>query len=432
MYITRPTTRTLQIACAAVAAALLATGCGRSADSEPGNDAPAKISSGKAKGKLVMWSMGDKADKDLQSLAKKFEQQNPGVDVQITAVPWDAAHEKLTTAIAGGNTPDMSLIGSTWMAEMASMNGFQATPASFKESAFFPGQWDTTKYKNNSYGVPFIADTSVIYYRTDITAKAGIKGAPADDWAGYLKDLKTIQATAGKQNPKLRNATQLQVGFNSWLFWLPLVWQQGGDIYDAKTTKFTFDAPAVTKALEHYRGIFKDKLSPNDKTDARQNLQNGLIGTVQQGPSSGGDLQKNAPELDSKWQTMPLPKGTQSAGLAGGSDLAVFKDAKNSDAAWKFVRFLTEPKNLAEYADASGNLPAAVQSWSERGLGENPKMAAFETQLKVTKAPPAITTWQQIADAIDGELEKLAYGKATVAQVQQNLQSKATSIGTGR
>jgi multiple sugar transport system substrate-binding protein len=318
------------------------------------------------------------------------------------------------------------------MAEMAAMNGFQATPASFKASAFFPGQWDTTKYKDTSYGVPFIADTSVIYYRTDITTKAGITGAPAGDWDGYLKDLKAIQATAGKQNPKLRHATQLQVGFNSWLFWLPMVWQQGGDIYDAQSKKFTFDSPAVTKALQYYSGMFEDGLTPNDKTDARQNIQNGLIGTVQQGASTGGDLHKNAPELDSKWQTMPLPQGTQAAGLAGGSDLAVFKDAKNSDAAWKFVQFLTEPKNLAAYGEASGNLPAAVQSWSEGKLGENPKMAAFETQLKVTKAPPAITTWQQIADAIDSELEKLAYGKATVDQVQKTLQSRATSIGTGR
>ncbi|MDQ0688803.1 multiple sugar transport system substrate-binding protein [Streptomyces achromogenes] len=428
----RPTARTLQIACATVAAALLATGCGRSDDTAAADKDPAKISSGKAKGKLVMWSMGDKADKDLQGLAKKFEQQNPDVTVQITAVPWDAAHEKLTTSIAGGNTPDLSLIGSTWMAEMAAMNGFQATPASFKSSAFFPGQWDTTKYKDTAYGVPFIADTSVIYYRSDITEKAGIKGAPADDWAGYLKDLKAIQATAGKQNAKLRNATQLQVGFNSWLFWLPMVWQQGGDIYDADAKKFTFDTPAVAEALEYYSGIFQDKLTPNDKTDARQNIQNGLIGTVQQGASTGGDLHKNAPELDSKWQTMPLPKATQAAGLAGGSDLAVFKDAKNADAAWKFVKFLTEPENLAAYGEASGNLPAAVGSWSEGELSQNTKMAAFETQLKVTKAPPAITTWQQVADAIDSELEKLAYGKATVADVQKALQSKATSIGTGR
>ncbi|WP_055634472.1 extracellular solute-binding protein [Streptomyces griseoruber] len=427
----RSTTRTVQAVCVTITAALLATGCGRSADSEPGTDAPATLGTGKAKGKLVMWSMGD-PDKALKSLAATFEQQNPDVSVQITAVPWDAAHEKLTTAIAGGNTPDMSLVGSTWMAEMASMNGFQATPASFQSSAFFPGQWDTTKYKDTAYGVPFIADTSVIYYRTDITTKAGIQGAPADDWAGYLKDLKAVQATAGKQNPKLRNATGLLMGFNSWLFWLPMVWQQGGDIYDPQTKKFTFDSPAVTKALQYYGTIFKDGLAPTDKTDQNQGFQDGLLGTLQQGASTGGNLHLNAPALDSKWQTMPLPKGTQSAGLAGGSDLAVFKDAKNSDAAWKFVQFLTEPKNLATYADATGNLPAAVQSWSQGKLNQDPKMAAFQAQLKVTKAPPAITTWQQIADVIDSQLEQLAYGKTTVAKVQQTLQSKATSIGTGR
>src|SRR4051794_26372526 len=106
---TRHTVRTVQVLCVTVTAALVATGCGRSADSGPGTGAPAKLGSGKAAGKVVMWSMGD-PDKSLQSLAKKFEEQNPGAKVQITPVPWASAHDKLTTAIAGGNTPDMSVI----------------------------------------------------------------------------------------------------------------------------------------------------------------------------------------------------------------------------------------------------------------------------------------------------------------------------------
>ncbi|WP_327586182.1 extracellular solute-binding protein [Nonomuraea sp. NBC_00507] len=428
---TRHTVRTVQIMCVTVTAALVATGCGRSADAGPGTVAPAEISSGKATGKVVMWSMGD-TDKDLESLAKKFEQQNPGVDIQITAVPWDSAHDKLTTAIAGGNTPDMSLVGTTWMAEMAAMNAFQATPTSIKSSDFYPGQWDTTKYKDTSYGVPFIADTSVVYYRTDITTKAGIKDALAGDRDGYLKDLKAIQATVGEQNPKLRHATGLVMGFNSWIFWLPLVWQQGGDIYDAKNGKFTFDSPEVAKALEYYASIPKQGLAPTDRADNVQAFRDGLIATYQEAAWAGGSFRKDAPELNGKWKTMPVPYTKQPAGFAGGSDLAVFKDAKNSDGAWKFARFLTEPANLAAYAKATGSLPPSPQAWSEGKLTEDENMKAFAEQLEVSKAPPAITTWQQIADAIDSELEKLTLGKATVAQVQQALQSKATSIGTGR
>ncbi|MFF4658986.1 extracellular solute-binding protein [Streptomyces sp. NPDC001381] len=428
---TRHAVRTVQTLCIAVTAALVATGCGRSEDSGPGNDAPAKLGAGKAKGTVVMWSMGD-PDENLKDLAKKFEQENPDADIKITAVPWDAAHDKLTTAVAGGNTPDMSLVGTTWMAEMAAMNAFQATPASIKSSDFYPGQWDTTKYKNTSYGVPFIADTQAIYYRTDITTKAGIKGALAGDRAGFLKDLKAIQATAGKQNPKLRHASGLVMGFNSWIFWVPMVWQQGGDIYDAKTGKFIFDSPEVAKALEYYASVPKEGLAPTDRSDNVQGFRDGLIAVYQEGAWAGGSFHKDAPELDGKWKTMPVPYSEQPAGFAGGSDLAVFKDAKNPDAAWKFAQFLTEPANLATYAKATGSLPPSPQAWSEGKLTEDENMKAFDEQLKVSKAPPAITTWQQIADAIDSELEKLILGKATVAEVQKTLQSKASSIGTGR
>ncbi|GAA2651200.1 extracellular solute-binding protein [Streptomyces vastus] len=428
---TRHTVRTVQTLCVTVTAALVATGCGRSEGSGPGNDAPAEIGAGKAKGTVVMWNLGD-IEPALKDLAKKFEQENPDADVKITSVPWDAAHDKLTTAIAGGNTPDMSMVGSTWMAEMVAMNAFQATPTSIKSSDFYPGQWDTTKYKDTSYGVPFTADTTVVYYRADLTEKAGIKGELAGDREGYLKDLKAIQATAGKQNPKLRNATGLVMGFNSWLFWVPMVWQQGGDIYDAKTGKFTFDTPEAAKALEYWASVPKQGLAPTDRSDNVQNFRDGLIATYQEAAWAGASFHKDAPELDGKWKTMPVPYSEQPAGFAGGTDLAVFKEAENPDAAWKFARFLTEPANLAAYVKATGSLPSSPQAWSDGNLSADENMKPFDEQLKVSKAQPAITTWQQIADAIDSELEKLALGKATVAEVQKALQSKATSIGTGR
>ncbi|MDQ1014293.1 extracellular solute-binding protein [Streptomyces afghaniensis] len=428
---TRHAVRTVQTLCVTVTAALVATGCGRSADSGPGNDAPAKIGAGKAKGTVVMWSLGD-PDEPLKELAKKFEQENPDADVKITAVPWDGAHDKLTTAIAGGNTPDMSMVGSTWMAEMAALHGFQAAPTSIKSSDFYPGQWDTTKYKDTPYGVPFIADTQAVYYRTDLTAKAGIKGALAGHWDGYLKDLKAIQATAGKENPKLRHASGLVMGFNSWIFWLPMVWQQGSDIYDDKAGKFTFDTPEVAKALQNYASVPKQGLAPTDRADNVQEFQDGLTAVYQEGAWAGGTFHKDSPQLDGKWKTMPMPYTKQPAGFAGGTDLAVFKEAKNPDAAWKFARFLTEPANLATYVKATGTLPPSPQAWTEGKLTEDENLKAFAEQLEVSKAPPAITTWQQIADTIDSELEKLSLGKATVAQVQKTLQSKATSIGTGR
>ena len=52
------------------------------------------------------------------AFAKEFEAANPGVKVQVTAIPWDAAHNKYQTAIAGGKTPDVAQMGTTWMGEL--------------------------------------------------------------------------------------------------------------------------------------------------------------------------------------------------------------------------------------------------------------------------------------------------------------------------
>ncbi|MEW2162335.1 extracellular solute-binding protein [Streptomyces sp. NPDC007084] len=425
--------RTTVIA-AGVAVALLATGCGRADEGADGKDAPAGLGDGPAKGKVTMWKMGDDEaeEKTLEALAAEFEKQNPDVDVRITAVPWDAAHEKLTTAIAGGNTPDLAQIGSTWLSEFASMKGLQATPKAFAAGDFFDGQWDTTLYKGTSYGVPFTGDTSVVYYRTDALKNAGVDGAPGADWDTFYQDMKALQATAKKENPELRGSFGLQTGFNAWLFWLPLVWQAGGDIYDPQAKKFTFDSPEVKQALQYYGRFFEEGMAPTDKSDQAQGFTDGVLGALQQSTSIGANLHRNSPELDSKWATMPLPKGKQSAGLAGGVELSVFKEAKNSDAAWKFIRFLSEPKNLATYGAATSQLPAAKRAWEDKRLAGDEKLKAFAEQLEVTKAPPAITTWQQVAEVIDKELEKLAFGKATPEQVQKTLQEKATGIGAGR
>src|SRR5665648_1293482 len=55
----------------------------------------------------------------LQAFVAAFVEENPDVEVNVTAVPWDAAHDKIATAIAGGQTPDVSMIGTTWMGEFA-------------------------------------------------------------------------------------------------------------------------------------------------------------------------------------------------------------------------------------------------------------------------------------------------------------------------
>ena len=55
----------------------------------------------------------------------------------------------------------------------------------------------------------------------------------------------------------------------------------------------------------------------------------------------------------------------------------------------------------------------------------------FGEQLKETKAPPAIATWSEVADAINETMEKVTTGDESPEQGAQEMQQQAESIGTG-
>ena len=48
-----------------------------------------------------------------------------------------------------------------------------------------------------------------------------------------------------------------------------------------------------------------------------------------------------------------------------------------------------------------------------------------------TKAPPAISTWSEIADAINQSMEKVTTGDETPEKGAQEMQQQAESIGAG-
>lgn len=87
-------------------------GCGRTNATNAGGDDVTTIDSNKASGELTIWAMGNEGDL-LGDFVKDFESENPDVKVKVTAIPWASAHDKLQTAIATGEVPDVAQMGNT-------------------------------------------------------------------------------------------------------------------------------------------------------------------------------------------------------------------------------------------------------------------------------------------------------------------------------
>ncbi|MFE3448954.1 sugar ABC transporter substrate-binding protein [Nonomuraea sp. NPDC059194] len=405
-------------------AAALLTGCGRSAGQAP--EQAKDAGTGKISGEVTVWAIGEEG-KALGAFAKDFEAANPGVKVNVTPIGWDVAHDKITSAIAGGATPDVSMIGSTWSGELSKTGALDPTPGNlFNKSAFFPGAWSTVDVNGTAYGVPWYVETRVMYYRKDQAEKAGIK--PPTTWEEFTTFVKALKEKGGAKNGFNQGYTE-----GSWQEFLPLVWQAGGEI--VKDGTYTFDTPEAVAALNQYQSLFAEKLAPNDtpKGAFPQNFIKGEVGGFFSGPWMVGVLNNDGgADFKDKFDLALYPKGPVAAtSFVGGADMVVFKKAKNRDAAWKFVQWLTDPKVQAKWYTTVKALPSVQSAWQQPELTADKQLAIFGEQLKDAKTPPPFPTWEQVARVLEGELEKVALGTSTPEQAAKAIQSQADTIGTG-
>ena len=141
--------------------------------------------------------VGDGAEGEkLPDLLKDFQAANPDVKITVTPIPWDAAHDKFTSAISAQKTPDVAMIGTTCMGEFAGLDALEPTPASIDKSKFLAGAQATTEVGGTSFGIPWHVETRLVYYRTDLAEKAGFS-TPPTDWDGLEAMAKAIRDKAG-------------------------------------------------------------------------------------------------------------------------------------------------------------------------------------------------------------------------------------------
>lgn len=412
-----------------LALALVGTAaCGRT-ETTPGDQAPAQeVAEGAATGTLTVWAMGVEGE-ELPALVEGFKADNPDVTVNVTAIPWDSAHDRFTAAIAAGTTPDLAQVGTTWMGEFVGLNALDPTPDLIDSSKFFEGAQGTTEVNGTSYAVPWYVETRLLYYRTDIAEAAGITEPPAT-W----DDLKAMaQAMQGQEG--VRWPISLQPGgTGSWQTVLPLMWSNGGEVVNADQTEFTFDTPENTEALEYYQSFFTEGLANPAPTSGttEADFASGAVPMFISGPWMMASVENLGGEgFADKYAVAQMPTKESSASFVGGSNLAVFSASPNRDAAWKLVDYLTQEDTQIEWFDMTTDLPSVQTAWDNQALQADDKLAAFGTQLETAYAPPSIQTWEQVANALDSQVERVTITGSDAGEALVALQQEATSIGMG-
>lgn len=413
-----------RVAVIAIAVVLAAAGCGTNEDDSTAGPAP-ETDPDALSGTVEVWGMGAEGEA-LSTLADMFMEEYSDVTVNVTPVAWDVAHDRLITSVAGGQMPDVTQLGTTWMGEFALLDALDPTPETVDGSTFYEGAWDTTVVENVSYGVPWYVETRLLYYRTDLAEEAGWTEPPAD-W-DELKQMAADLKEAGSDN-----GISLGLGQGSWQTYLPFAWSNGLEIVD-ENNQFNLDDPANVEALEYYASFFDEGLTSAQPEgfDITPAFIQGTYPMFFSGPWHMALIEETGgADFEGMWTVAPMPQRESATSFVGGSNLVVSQDTENRDAAWAFVEFLSRPDVQSAWYQEVGALPAVQEAWESGELAEDEHLALFGQQLEDAQAPPPIPTWEEVASAIDDQIERAAVGGTSAEEAVATMQSNAESIGTG-
>ncbi|MEU8174265.1 sugar ABC transporter substrate-binding protein [Microbispora hainanensis] len=437
----------VKLAVATTATAALALGLAACGSDDSGSttapSASAAASGPKFAGQtLTVWRLGAPTDvftKYMDDLNAKFKEQT-GAEAKVQWIPWPDAQKKWTTALAGGEGPDVTEFGNdqvaAWVAQDALTDITDAVKNDSELQQIPQNLWSYETIDGKIYAVPWGGGTRAVLYRKDWFDKLGIEVPKT--WDDLVAAAKTIVDKQGKDV----DGFAFNGGSDANMSLSPFVWSAGGDFAKFEGGKWVgqLTQPGFKEGFQFYTDLVakdgvsgKGRLTQNS-VDIAQRFAAGKVGMYVTG---GWDIaaikeQSKGKVDESKMGFFSLPAKDGSGpapAFQGGNDIAVWKDAKNPELALEYVKLAAGKEFGVRYAKEGGLLPLYPDALEE--MGGDPAQKPFTDTFKVAKGFPASPNWAEANDTkavLQNAAREVIEGKKSVDQALTDANSELETI----
>jgi multiple sugar transport system substrate-binding protein len=334
-------------------AALLAAACGGSSGSSSSQST--KTFGVNATGTVHFWAR-QATDGPAKALVAAFNATHKNLKVVLHLTPPNDDTSQLATAIRAGSVPDVVGLNDIDVPEFshqnALMNLTKYIDALPYKSSLSPGHLKLATYNGQDYGLPYLADLSVLWYNKKLFKEAGLNpNDPPTSYAEIVSDAKKITALGhGIYGFSFAGDCQGCLGFTM----LPSLWAAGQHMINGplgnQTVNVANDAPLKTM-LEAYHTMWAGHMTP--VADQTQNgltwgadFEAGKVGIL---PGDYGFATKLTNQAEFADAPLPAVNGGNYSTFDGGDDFVIPAGAPNASGAWEFIKWALEPQQQAKY-----------------------------------------------------------------------------------
>jgi multiple sugar transport system substrate-binding protein len=324
---------------------------------------------------VEFWTFSDYGTGDalneFNSYISEFEAANPGITIKFVTKPDTDILSGILTGASSGVLPDAFTIALNSAYDITKTGVVQDITTQWNaESADYKAQFAKTAVSALSvdgkvWGIPITAYTTILYRNLTVLKQAGIDpSAGIKDWADWLAQMKTV---TDSKAVAIADHTTDGWGVDSFLGGVP------GVQVDVQNNQTTITADQFATCFKFMKDVSKyaSKVSYGDQTVVDMFIANKLAFYIM-GPWGDPNFAKakQAGTLDYDYIPIPGQNASMTGGVRGGEWLGI-TNGKKTDAAYKWINFLADKKQMTRFASKLGRLLFNDQAMADPSVASN-------------------------------------------------------------
>jgi arabinogalactan oligomer/maltooligosaccharide transport system substrate-binding protein len=339
--------------------------------------------------------------------------------VTTLAVPFDAFADKITAAVPRGKGPDVFIYAQDrlggWIEAGNTVEPIDFFVEDDIKARFIPTTIEAMTYQQSLYGLPLNYKVVTMIYNKKLVTTPPKTSTELAALAKKMADPKT-----GKFG--------VAYSYSDFYYHSALMNAFGGGVFD-KTRKPTLNSAGNVKSLDYLmKWVTKDKILPLEPSTAliTSLFNEGKAGIVFSGPWFLAEISKGIdyglallPKIDEAGQPMKPWMTVEGVYIAAPS--------KNKDAAYEFVKYVTDVGAGKVLALEGRQTPANKNVYTDPKVGADSILNAFRQQVEIAvpmpNLPEMTMVWSPATTAMNKIVNSAATPKAAMDEAQKAVEA---------